>query len=140
MATAVVQNERLSRTQTLSCIIDAPGLGYPSRSCVPTVLRSVSPGSSNVTTSRIIEHPLMPKNPGGLGAGPQEALATRITIQRNSKYFLNQLLTKIKTVAVPFVGEPSATAGKGTGTEPIAPNNGSRTHFGSEPVPFPHDS
>ena len=25
-------------------------------------------------------------------------------------------------VRVPFAGEPSATAGKGTGTEPIAPN------------------
>ena len=45
-------------------------------------------------------------------------------------------------VPVPVVGAPGAnsgkaTSGKGTGTEPIAPNDSERTYFGSEPVPFP---
>jgi len=55
-----------------------PRLGYPSSSCVPAELDSVSPSNlktnNNRTTPQPFEHPsYASENPGGLGAGPQGA-------------------------------------------------------------------
>jgi putative transposase len=50
-----------------------PRPGYPSSSCVPAELDSVSPGNHHDTAFPPFEHPsYASKNPGGLGAGPQE--------------------------------------------------------------------
>ncbi len=76
---------RAQHNSNAPCIIDAPGHGYPSRSCVPAELRSVSP--------RIIHY--------------KKSLNTRYASKNpnvnNSKMFpqeLSLLLTKLKTVAV----------------------------------------
>ena len=76
MENLAVRNERLtSNDQTLLCIFDALGLGYPLRRCVSAEPRSVSPGNDESTPSILIEHSSCLKNLGGLGAGPQEIVA-----------------------------------------------------------------
>ena len=54
---AMKEDERLTNNdQTLLCIIDALGLGYPLRRCVSAEPRSVSPGNEESTPSMLIEH------------------------------------------------------------------------------------
>ena len=54
-----------------------PRPGYPSSSCVPAELDSVSPGDHHDTAFSTFEHPSHAlENPGGLGAGPQQHNAT----------------------------------------------------------------
>ena len=53
-----------------------PRPGYPSSSCVPAELDSVSPGNRQCIPSSPFEHPSHAlENPGGLGAGPQEHIS-----------------------------------------------------------------
>ena len=61
--------------QTLLCIIDALGLGYPLRGCVSAEPRSVSPGNDEFAVHFLIEHSSCLKNLGGPGAGPRKMLA-----------------------------------------------------------------
>ena len=69
------ENERLTTNdQTLLCIIDALGLGYPWRGCVSAEPRSVSPGNDESTPSMLIEHSPCLKNLGVWG-WPQELVA-----------------------------------------------------------------
>ena len=67
------------------CIIDAPSLGYPLRSCVPAELRSVSPGITHHTKSLNTRH---------ASENPNATISIILTQE------LSLLLTKIKTVAV----------------------------------------
>jgi len=54
-----------------------PRPGYPLSSCVPAELDFVSPGNDHHSSSPSFEHPSYAlKNPGGLGAGPQELSST----------------------------------------------------------------
>ena len=58
--------------QKPSASLTHPRPGYPSSSCVPAELDSVSPGAHHDTDAEAFEHPSHPsENPGGLGAGPQ---------------------------------------------------------------------
>jgi putative transposase len=60
-----------------------PRPGYPSPSCVPAELDSVSPGDHHDTASPTFEHPShASENPGGLGAGPQQRNARLTNFDR----------------------------------------------------------
>ena len=102
--------------QALTCIIDAPG---------PWItLAKLRPRSASLRFSRrakcnrnrtSLNTRHASKNPGGLGAGPQ----VLPTIHTNQSKMLTCLLTKLKTVAVPFSdGSPelSMAREKGAGT------------------------
>ena len=68
------KNERLTTNdQTLLCIIDALGLGYPSQGCVSAEPHSVSPGNDESTPSMHIEHSPSLKNLGVLGLAPRNS-------------------------------------------------------------------
>ena len=58
--------------QRPSASLTHPRSGYPSASCVPAALASVSPDAQHDTPSHSFEHPShASENPGGPGAGPR---------------------------------------------------------------------
>ena len=60
--------------QKPSASLTHPRSGYPSASCVPAALASVSPDNQHLTACPPFEHPSHPsENPGGVGAGPHES-------------------------------------------------------------------
>jgi hypothetical protein len=81
------------------CIIDAPGLGYPLRSCVPAELRAVSPGITHHTKSLNTRHAFENPNANTFKISTQE---------------LSLLLTKPKTVAVQSSSQHAHVAVQGS--------------------------
>ena len=95
---AMKEDERLTNNdQTLLCIIDALGLGYPLRLCVSAEHRSVSPGNDECTHSMLIEHSSCLKISGGLAP---EVVVCKIS---------TCLLTNLKTVAPRLVSPPAVS-------------------------------